>query len=78
MKWHSNENYAYEVYECIDDNTTRYSLEKYCDTGQLPTDAIPVTIEPTKTDCHLDTYHETMYNPPAEPIYFDFRSFLKL
>ena len=24
----------------------------------------------------MDTYHETMYNPPAGPIYFDFRSFL--
>ena len=25
----------------------------------------------------MDTYHETMYNSPAGPIYFDFRSFLK-
>ena len=28
-KWHSNETYTYEIYECIDDNTTRYSFDKY-------------------------------------------------
>ena len=44
-KWYSNETYIYEVYECIDDDETRYSFETLSQVSKLPYDAIPVTVE---------------------------------
>ena len=44
-KWYSDETYIYEVYECMDDNETRYSFEKSSQVSKLPYDAIPVTVE---------------------------------
>lgn len=76
-EWHSNDNYTYEIYESIEDEPTRYSFDKRDETNQLPTDAIPVLIEPTKTDWKLEQYHESIYQPPTGPVYFDFQSFLK-
>ena len=35
-KWYSNESYTYEVYKRIDEDNTRYFLEKHSDKDQLP------------------------------------------
>ena len=76
-KWYSNETYIYEVYECIDDNETRYFFEKSSQVSKLPNDAIPVTVEIQKEEWHMPAFHETMYKPPKGPTYYNFRTYLK-
>ena len=61
----------------IDNDELRYSFDKVRDTDELPVDAVPVTIIAKENEWHLDGYYETEYKPPAEEIYFDFRSFLR-
>ena len=44
-RWYSNETYNYEVYQYIDNDKSRYSFDKSCDTDQLLTDTIQITVK---------------------------------
>ena len=44
-KWYSDETYIYEIYECIDNDETRYSFEESSQVSKLPYNVIPVTVE---------------------------------
>ena len=52
-RWYSNETCNYEVYGIIDNDESRYSFDKVCDTGQLPVDAIPVTIKAKQNEWYF-------------------------
>ena len=61
----------------IDNNESKYSFDKVCDTGHLPVNSIPVTIEAKQNELHLKGYYETEHEPPTAPICFNFRCFLQ-
>ena len=61
----------------IDNDESRYSFNKMRDTGELPVDAISITIIAKQNEWCLEGYYETKYKPPVAPIDFDFRTFFR-